>query len=76
MLLQDFIVRLGFFSKSVKLTIVLESQFEGFYGKASEDWEQQVTIQIESPDEKICPTIKVVGQRYEYIDDCGLSCFK
>ena len=66
--LQRFIWSLGWFSKSVKLTITLESEFEGYYGKASEDWEKQVTIQIKSPDETICPNIKVVGQRFDDID--------
>ncbi len=66
--LQKFVWGLGWFSKSVKLTITLESQFEGYYGKASEDWEKQVVIQIESPDETICPNIKVVGHRFEDID--------
>ena len=66
--LQKFVWGLGLFSKSVKLTITLESQFEGYYGKASEDWEKQVVIQIESPDETKCPNIKVVGQRFEDID--------
>jgi len=66
--LQKFVWNLGWFSKSVKLTITLESEFEGYYGRASEDWEKQVTIQIESPDETICPNIKVVGQRLEGID--------
>jgi hypothetical protein len=66
--LQKFVWNLGWFSKSVKLTITLESRFEGYYGGASEDWEKQVIIQIESPDETICPNIKVVGQRFDDID--------
>lgn len=66
--LQKFVWNLGWFSKSVKLTITLESSFEGYYGRASEDWEKQVIIQIESPDEKICPNIKVIGQRFDDID--------
>jgi hypothetical protein len=51
--LQKFVWGLGWFSKSVKLTIT---------------WEKQVVIQIESPDETICPNIKVVGHRFEDID--------
>jgi len=66
--LQKFICNLGLFSKSVKLTITLESQFEGYYGIASESWETQVIVQIESPDETICPNIKVVGKRFDDID--------
>lgn len=66
--LQKFVWGLGWFSKSVKLTITLESEFEGYYGKASEDWEKQVVIQIESSDETKCPNIKVVGQRFDDID--------
>jgi hypothetical protein len=52
--------------KSVKLIITLESQFEP--QRASEDWEKQVIIQIESPNKMTkqnCPNIKVVGQRFE-----------
>ena len=66
--LQKFVCSLGLFSKSVKLTITLEREFEGYYGRASEDWETQVIIRIESPDEKICPNIKVIGQRFDDID--------
>ena len=66
--LQKFVCSLGWFSKSVKLTITLEREFEGYYGRASEDWETQVIIQIKSPDEKICPNIKVIGQRFDDID--------
>ena len=66
--LQKFVWNLGWFSKSVKLTITLESEFEGYYGRASEGWEKQVIIQIESPDETICPNIKVIGQRFDDID--------
>ncbi|NBV27935.1 hypothetical protein EBS02_02795 [bacterium] len=66
--LQKFVWGLGWFSKSIKLTITLESQFEGYYGRASEDWEKQVIIQLESPDETICPNIKVVGQQFDDID--------
>jgi hypothetical protein len=66
--LQKFVWGLGWFSKSIKLTITLESRFEGYYGRASEDWEKQVIIQLESPDETICPNIKVIGQRFDDID--------
>ena len=66
--LQKFIWGLGWFSKSVKLTISLENEFEGYYGKASEKWEKQVIIKIESPDEARCPNINVVGARFEDID--------
>jgi len=44
--LQKFVWERGWFSKSIKLTITLESEFEGYYGKASEDWEKQVIIQL------------------------------
>jgi hypothetical protein len=74
--LQQFIWELGCFPKSVKMTITLESQFEGYYGKASEDWEKQVIIQIESPDETKCPNIKVVGQRFEDIDAVAYRVFQ
>jgi len=44
--LENKIQGLGWFSKQVQLIITLKSEFEGFYGKASEDWEKQVTIEI------------------------------
>ncbi len=70
--LQKFVWERGWFSKSIKLTITLESEFEGYYGKASEDWEKQVIIQLESFDENICPNIKVIGNRFEDIDSVAV----
>ena len=74
--LQKFVWGLGWFSKSVKLTITIESQFEGFYGRASEDWEKQVAIQLESPDETKCPNIKVIGQRFDDMDKVAFQVLK
>ena len=67
--LQQFLWRLGWFSKKVRLTITLESEFEGFYGKASEDWEKQVVIKLESPDTTKCPSLTIIGQRHDGIDE-------
>jgi len=67
--LEQFIGQLGFFSQTINLKILIEREFEGFYNKASEDWEQRVTIEIESPNETICPNVKVVGKRFEKIND-------
>ena len=70
--LENKIRGLGFFSKQIELNISLVSEFEGFYGKASENWEKQVVIEIKSPDEKIIKNVKVVGLRFEKIDDVAL----
>ena len=67
--LQQFISNIGWFSKKITLTITLENEFEGFYGYASESWEQRVTITIDSPDPDICPSLKVIGRRFESIED-------
>ena len=67
--LENYISSLGLFGKTITLTIKLENAFEGFYGKASEDWETRVTIQVESPDEKKCKNVKVVGLQYQRIND-------
>jgi len=67
--LENKIDGLGWFLKQVELKISLKSRFEGFYGKASEDWEQQVTIEITSPDDSIIKNVKVVGNRGDKIDD-------
>lgn len=67
--LENYISSLGWFGKTITLTIKLENAFEGFYGKASEDWEKRVTITVESPDEKKCKNVKVVGLQYQRIDD-------
>ena len=69
MKLENKIRQLGFFSKQVKLNISLVSEFEGFYGKASEDWEKQVVIEIISPDEKVIKSVKIIGNRFEKIND-------
>jgi len=60
---------LGWFSKQIQFIITTNVEFEGFYGKASEDWESQVIIEIKSPDEKIIKNIKVKGLRGMKIDD-------
>lgn len=66
--LQKFIWNLGMFSGAIKLTITLESQFEGYSGRATECWEKQASIQIESKDENICPNIKIIGREGDDID--------
>lgn len=67
--LENKIRNLGWFSGQVELLISLKSEFEGFYGKASEDWETRTTIEIKSPDETKIKNIKVVGTRFETIND-------
>ena len=67
--LQQFVRGTGWYSGTLKLTIELKCKFEGFYGKASETWESQVLIELSSPDEKMFPNVKVLGKRYESIDD-------
>ena len=67
--LENKIYGLGWFSKQIELRVSLKSEFEGFYNKASEDWEQQVTIEIVSPDNSIIKNVKVVGGRGDKIDD-------
>jgi|GEM_PF-3299951 len=74
--LQRFVWNLGWFANSVKLSITLENQFEGFYGKASEDWEKQVIIELSSPDETKCPNIKIIGSRFDDIDAVAFKMLK
>ena len=70
--LQQIINRAGFYSGKSRLLITYEGEFEGFYGKASEDWEQQAVIQLKeiknSNDEIMIPEIKVIGLRNESIE--------
>jgi hypothetical protein len=67
--LDGYISNLGWFTGTVKLLITLENEFEGFYGKASEAWETRIQIEVQSPDETICPNLNIVGDRYDRIDD-------
>jgi hypothetical protein len=67
--LQQFVWGLGWFTGKVQLTITLKSEFEGFYGRASENWEKQVVIKLESPDTAKCPSLTVIGKRHEGIDE-------
>lgn len=67
--LERFIRQQGWFGGTLELVITLKSAFEGFSGRASETWEQQVTIEIKSPDKKICPDVKLVSKEAEWIDD-------
>ena len=67
--LEAFVSSLGWFSKTLKLIITLENEFEGFYGKASETWETRIKIEIQSPDENICPNVSITGNRFDTIDD-------
>lgn len=73
--LEKFISTLGWFQHQVRLIITVRREFEGFYGKASEDWETQVSIEIDSPDEKICPNIKFKGARFEDIEGVSIRAF-
>ncbi len=69
--LQQFIWNLGWFSGEAKLSITLCSQFEGFSGRASEDWEKQVIItlsEVANDTFVICPAIRVVGLTGQDID--------
>ena len=67
--LDRYISNLKWFTGTVKLFIELENQFEGFYGKASERWETRIIIEIKSPDESICPNLRIVGDRFDRIED-------
>ena len=67
--LQRIIWNQGFFVGVLSLEITLKSEFDGFYGKASEDWEKQVEIKISSKDSKLICNIKVTGKRGEGIDE-------
>lgn len=67
--IEQFISTLGWFAGEVSLLISVNRSFEGYYGKASEDWETQIVIEIKSPKEDKCPNIKIVGNRYEKIED-------
>ncbi len=70
--LEKWISTLGWFQHQIRLIITVRREFEGFYGKASEDWETQVTIQIDSPDEKVCPNVTFKGARFEGIEGVAI----
>ena len=74
--LQRFVSGLGWFAGTVELNVKLQNQFEGFYGKASESWEIQITIELKSPDETKCPNIKIVGKQYDDIDKISWQVLK
>ena len=71
--LQNVIKKMGWYTGKSQLLITYEGEFEGFYGKASEDWEQQAVVELKevknSSGEIICPGIKVKGTAYESIED-------
>lgn len=66
--LENRINSSGWYGGVLEMKITLQSSFEGFYGRASESWEQQVTIEIIAPEDSKFKNIKIVGQRYETID--------
>jgi hypothetical protein len=74
--LQRFVSGLGWFTGTMELKVSLQNQFEGFYGKASESWEKQVTIEVISSDEKLCPNIKITGKQYDDIDKVSWQVLK
>lgn len=62
------IVGSGWFGGSLKMNILIENEFEGFYGKASETWENRITISIDSPNDCAIPSLRLVGTRYDNIN--------
>lgn len=82
-LLQRRLINMGWYSgRADLLTMKLEGEFEGFYGRASEAWEHRLTLEIGKIDfsKREFPGIKIVGKRmnrsfedlakeaYEYLD--------
>ncbi len=67
--LETIIRTAGGFSGQLKLLISVVSEFEGFYGKASEDWEKQTIIEIIVPKDSKYKSIKIVGNRFDTIDN-------
>ena len=65
---ERFIRNAGWYTGKLKLNIQIESEFEGFSGRASETWETRATIEIVSPDETKAPSIKVVGKTGDDLD--------
>ena len=62
----------GWFTGTLKLTMTIESAFEGFYGRATETWEQRVTIEmneVREGDKIASPAIKIVGKSYEQLNE-------
>ena len=78
--LQNIIKKMGWYTGKSQLLITYEGDFEGFYGKASEDWEQQAVVELKeiknSSGEIICPAIKVKGNAYESIEDVARKAVK
>lgn len=67
--LEKMINSVGWFTGQLELKISIKSEFEGFYGKASEDWERQVTIEIICPKDLKFKSTKIVGNRFEGINE-------
>jgi len=71
--LEHFINGLGWYTGHSKLSITHTGEFEGYYGRASESWEHQTIIELKevlSDNKKVlCPAIKVVGARFDSIED-------
>ena len=70
-LIKDF-ERIAWYTGKSNLKINIFGEFEGFYGKASEDWEHSIVIEsnevIDSAGEIIWPSLKVTGKRFEDLD--------
>ena len=78
--LQSIIKKIGWYTGKSQLLITYEGEFEGFYGKASEDWEQQATVELkeikQSNGDIVCPGLKVKGTFGESIEDIALKVVK
>ncbi|MES2620190.1 MAG: hypothetical protein V4615_04990 [Bacteroidota bacterium] len=78
--LQNIITKMGWYTGKSQLLITYEGAFEGFYGKASEDWEQQATVELKEVSgtngQIICPGIKVKGLPYESVEDVARKVVK
>jgi hypothetical protein len=66
--LEKRITSLGWFAGRIKLEILLENEFEGFYGKANENWNSRVSIRLSSTYDprffKEC-----IGKQYQNINE-------
>ncbi len=71
--LINYFNRLGWFTGKAELIFKIENEFEGFYGKASEDWEKRASIEIIGIYDHQLKSFKIVGKRFETLDDVALQ---
>lgn len=66
--LEQAVIDTGWYKGRLTLTLVVEGEFEGFWGRANEDWNFRVRISVSCDDPKI-PSFELVGNRNQRLED-------